>query len=157
MQSGGGWRSREERDSQSSLLSLLSCSVMSNSFDPKDCSPPGSSVCGISQVRILERVAISFSRGSSWTQGLNWHLLHWQTDSLPLSHQGSPNKSFVIPWIVACQTPLAMGFPRQEYWSGLPFSSPTEQPALQQSLRQSRMQRKQKLYSFIGSDRGDDN
>ena len=32
MQSGGGWRSRGERDSQSSLLSLLSCSVMSNSF-----------------------------------------------------------------------------------------------------------------------------
>ena len=33
--------------------------------DPTDCSQPGSSVCGILQVRILERVAISFSRGSS--------------------------------------------------------------------------------------------
>ena len=31
-----------------------------------DCSPPGSSVYGVSQVRILERVAIAFSRGSSW-------------------------------------------------------------------------------------------
>ena len=31
-----------------------------------DCRPPGSSVHGISQVRILEWVAISFSRGSSW-------------------------------------------------------------------------------------------
>ena len=31
-----------------------------------DCSPRGSSVGGISQARILERVAISFSRGSSW-------------------------------------------------------------------------------------------
>ena len=31
--------------------------------DPMDCSPPGSSVRGISQVRILEWVAISFSRG----------------------------------------------------------------------------------------------
>ena len=30
-----------------------------------DCSPPGSSVCGISQARILEWVAISSSRGSS--------------------------------------------------------------------------------------------
>ena len=30
-----------------------------------DCSPPGSSVHGISQARILEWVAISFSRGSS--------------------------------------------------------------------------------------------
>ena len=33
--------------------------------DPMDCSLPGSSVHGILQVRILEWVAISFSRGSS--------------------------------------------------------------------------------------------
>ena len=33
--------------------------------DPMDCSPPGSSVHGILQVRILEWVAILFSRGSS--------------------------------------------------------------------------------------------
>ena len=25
------------------------------------------------------------------------------------------------PWTVAHQTPLSMGLPRQEYWSGLPF------------------------------------
>ena len=30
---------------------------------------------------------------------------------------------FVTPWSVACQAPLSMGFSRQEYWSGLPFSS----------------------------------
>ena len=28
---------------------------------------------------------------------------------------------FVTPWTVACQAPLSLGFPRQEYWSGLPF------------------------------------
>ena len=33
--------------------------------DPMDCSPPGSSIHGILQARILEWVAISFSRGSS--------------------------------------------------------------------------------------------
>ena len=33
--------------------------------DPMDCSPPGSSVHGILQARILEWVAIFFSRGSS--------------------------------------------------------------------------------------------
>ena len=33
--------------------------------DPRDCSLPGSSVHGILQATILERVAISFSRGSS--------------------------------------------------------------------------------------------
>ena len=32
--------------------------------------------------------------------------------------------SFVTPGTVACQAPLSMGFPRQEYWSGLPFPSP---------------------------------
>ena len=33
---------------------------------------------------------------------------------------------FVIPWTVAHQAPLFMGFSRQEYWSGLPFPSPAE-------------------------------
>ena len=31
---------------------------------------------------------------------------------------------FVIPWTIAFQAPLSMGFSRQEYWSGLPFPSP---------------------------------
>ena len=44
---------------------VLSCSVTSNSCDPMDCSPLGSPVYGILQGRILERVAISFSRESS--------------------------------------------------------------------------------------------
>ena len=35
---------------------------------------------------------------------------------------------FVTPWTVACQAPLSMGFPRQEYWSGLPFPSPGDLP-----------------------------
>ena len=28
---------------------------------------------------------------------------------------------FVTLWMVACQAPLSVGFPRQEYWSGLSF------------------------------------
>ena len=40
-----------------------SCPTLCN---PVDCSPPGSSIHGILQARILEWVAISFSRGSSW-------------------------------------------------------------------------------------------
>ena len=39
--------------------------VMSDSCDPMDCSLSGSSIYGILQARILEWVAISFSRGSS--------------------------------------------------------------------------------------------
>ena len=42
-----------------------SCSVVSDSLQPVDCSPPSSSVPGIFQARILEWIAISFSRGSS--------------------------------------------------------------------------------------------
>ena len=33
-----------------------------------------------------------------------------------------------IPWTVARQALLSMGFPRQEYWSGLPFPSPGDLP-----------------------------
>ena len=58
-----------------------------------DCSPPGSSVHGILQARILGRVAIFSSKGSSWPR--DWHVclltfLHWQAGSLPLNHLGSP-------------------------------------------------------------------
>ena len=31
---------------------------------------------------------------------------------------------FAIPWTVAYQSPLSMGFSRQEYWSVLPFPAP---------------------------------
>ena len=35
---------------------------------------------------------------------------------------------FVTPWTVALQVPLSMGFFRQEYWSGVPFSTPGDLP-----------------------------
>ena len=102
-----------------------------------NCSPPGSSVCGIFQVRILEWVAISFSRGSFLTQGLNLCLLHWQADSLPLNHLESPFyivkvkvkslsrvRLLATPWTAAYEAPPSMGFSRQEYWSGVPLPSP---------------------------------
>ena len=50
------------------LISSCCCLVAQSCptlCDPMDCSPPGSSVHGISQARILEWVAISFSRRSS--------------------------------------------------------------------------------------------
>ena len=61
-----------------------SCLTLCN---PMDCSPPGSSVHGIFQARILECVAIFFPRRIFPTQGLNLHLLHWQADSLLLSNR----------------------------------------------------------------------
>ena len=35
---------------------------------------------------------------------------------------------FAIPWTVARQAPLSMGFSKQEYWSGLPFPFPGDLP-----------------------------
>ena len=46
------------------IMLMLNHSVMSDSCNPMDCSPPGSSVHGIAQERIVEGVAISFSRES---------------------------------------------------------------------------------------------
>ena len=40
-----------------------------------------------------------------------------------------PHPSFVTTWSVAHQAPLFMGFPRQEYWGGLPFPSPGDLPS----------------------------
>ena len=37
-------------------------------------------------------------------------------------------------WTVADQDPLSMGFPKQEYWSGLPFPSPGDLPNLKIKL-----------------------
>ena len=42
---------------------------------------------------------------------------------------------FMTPWTVAHQAPLSMGFPRQEYWSGLPFPPPGDLPDLEGDLR----------------------
>ena len=36
--------------------------------------------------------------------------------------------SSVVPWTVASQVSLSMKFPRQEYWSGLPFPPPRDLP-----------------------------
>ena len=58
--------------------------------DPLDCSPPGYSVHGIFQARILEWVAIFLLQGIFLTQGLNPGLLHCRQILYPPSHQGSP-------------------------------------------------------------------
>ena len=55
-----------------------------------DCSPPGSSFHGISQARILEWVAISFSKGISHTQESNSCLLHWH---------GQRSLASYSPWV----------------------------------------------------------
>ena len=68
------------------VVVLFSRSVMFDSCDPMDWNPPGSSVHGISQARILEWVAISFSREFFWFRDWThipcigrWILYHWAT------------------------------------------------------------------------------
>ena len=65
---------------------------MSDSLQPHGLSPPGSSVHGVLQARILEWVAISFSRGSSSSRGPTHNSC--SAGRLSLSHQGSPRVSF---------------------------------------------------------------
>ena len=70
------------------VLVTQSCPTLCN---PMYCRPPGSSVHGILQARILEWVAIVFSRGIFQIQGSNLDLLLCRQILYSLSHQGSPN------------------------------------------------------------------
>ena len=45
-----------------------------------------------------------------------------------------------IPWTVACQASLSMGFSRQEYWSALLFPSPGDLPNPGIELRSPKLQ-----------------
>ena len=77
---------------------LQSCSTL---CDPMDCSPPGSSVHGIFQVRILEWVAMPSSRGSSRPRdriGISYISCIGRRTLLPLMPSGTPKAlpSFLI-------------------------------------------------------------
>ena len=69
-------------DSRDFFFSFVSVCLVAQSCptlcDLIDCSPPGSSVHGILQARILEWVAIPFSNGSSWPR--NWTQVSCITD-----------------------------------------------------------------------------
>ena len=71
-----------------SVLYVLNHSVVSDSFDPKDCNPPGSSVHGILQAWILD--SHSLLQGIFSTQGSNLGLLYCRQILYHLSYQGSP-------------------------------------------------------------------
>ena len=64
--------------------------------DPMDCNPPGSSVHSILQARILEWVAIPFSRGSSQLRDRTWAYMNCRQILYSLSHQGSTRKCLSI-------------------------------------------------------------
>ena len=91
--------------------SLQSCLTL---CDPIDGSPPGSSVPGILQERILEWIAISFSNA-----------LKWRVKVRSLSRV----RLLATSWTAAYQAPPSMGFSRQEYWSGVPTAAVIPQPS----------------------------
>ena len=74
---------------------LQSCLTL---CDPMGCSPPGSSVHGILQARILEWVAMLSSRVSSWPRDRTQvsYLLQWQAGSLPLVPSGKPTMESLV-------------------------------------------------------------
>ena len=136
---------------------------MSNSF-VIPWSPPGSSVHGISQVRVLEWVVISFSRGSSWPRdqtpvscidpspggfstteppGKQCYYIYIYIFNVDIAFAVFPRsvldrdvwlwslacvlsqvQLIATLWTVAWQPPLSLEFPRQKYQSGLLFPPP---------------------------------
>ena len=118
--------SRGESESLAAQLCPTLC-------DPMDCRLPGSSIHGIFQARVLEWVAISFSRGSSrprdWTRVshiVGRHFTIWATREVPFSRRNEYKRRdsnarshlllfshvwlFVTPWIAACQDSLTFNF-----------------------------------------------
>ena len=100
--------------------------------DPMDCSPPGSSIHGIFWARVLEWVAISFSRGSSrprgWTKvsfiaGRHFTIwatreslvgfLHWRQILYQLSHKRHPR---ILEWVAY---PFSRWPSRPRNWTGV--------------------------------------
>ena len=76
--------------SQKEKVKMLVAYLCLTLCDPMDCGLPGSSVHRILQARILEWVAIPFSRGFFPTQGSNPGLLHCRWISLPCEPPGKP-------------------------------------------------------------------
>ena len=85
-----------------SLCNVIVAQLCPILCDLMDCIPPGSSVCGFLQGRILEWVAIPFSRGCF--QPRDWTQVSGIADSLyHLSHEGSPFFSVESGIIKGCE------------------------------------------------------
>ena len=92
----------------SGVCVCIHLSVMSNSLRSPDCNPPGTSVHGILQARILEWVAFPFSRRSSWPRAqVSWIAARlftiWDTQEVKWRHIERPKiemgkKRIYIKW-----------------------------------------------------------
>ena len=88
--------------------------VMPDSCDPMDCSPPGSPGHGLIQARTWESVAISFSRGSSWPMDQShvsciscigrqvlYHCATWEAHTSLSSCQREGGLNYICGWWAA--------------------------------------------------------
>ena len=72
-----------------------------------------------------ERVALFLCQAKGEHRGIvPPELCAFPGELLLLFSHGFMSEPFATPWTAACQASLSMRFPRQEYWSGLPFPSP---------------------------------
>ena len=86
---------------------------------------PGRSTC----IVVQPSTSKSFSSSPSetlypWNTNCRLYFKNFCVCAQFLSHV----QFFATPWTVAHQAPLSIGFPRQEYWTGLPFPSPEDLP-----------------------------
>ena len=75
-----------------------------SSATPMDCSPPGSSVHGISQASVLEWVAMPFSRGFYKMSKIYWESANWKQvlrklNSLPFAPLEKSSQVLLLPVI----------------------------------------------------------
>ena len=70
-------------------------------------------------------IAFACWSADSFLYLLSWHLVPWLCCVLGRFHHV---RLSVIPWTIAHQAPLSLGFSRQEYWSGLPCPVPDDLP-----------------------------
>ena len=106
--------------------------------DPINCGLPGSSVHRISQARILEWVAISFSRGSSWPRDgtpvscIGQQILyHWATGEAPKLNPNLQGILLLIAWspqepsklFSVCRNHVFFHFPVRSVWLTLTYHS----------------------------------
>ena len=85
------------RPTPAHLCNFLHAQLCPTLCDPMDCSPPGFSVHGILQTRILKWVALSFSRGSSRTRDGTNAYPALAGGCLPLEPPGKPTRR-ANPW-----------------------------------------------------------
>ena len=111
---------------QAHLLGISSVTQSCPSLcDPTDCSTPGFPV----HHQLPELTQTHVHRVSDAIQPS--HPLSSPSPPACTGCGGLVTKScptLATPWTVACQAPLSMGLSRQEYWSGLPFSSQVDLP-----------------------------